>query len=91
MDEEDLRLPSGAADLSLVPDGLLVEELQRRSDVCIVAFLRHDRERSNENSFFYHGGSAAAIGLCEWFKANLLEAARASMVQPDSEVEEEEE
>ena len=59
-------------DLSLVSIEELVDELNKRTDANIFAYLQRTSDKLDDFRFFYHGGSFVSIGLCEALKGVLI-------------------
>jgi len=51
------------ADLSLVSIDELIDEVERRNDACIIAYIKTLDSKMEDAQFCYHGGKFTALGL----------------------------
>ena len=59
-------------DLSLVTMDELIAEINRRTDVSIIAYNQKLTNNVEQSRHFFHGGRFACVGLLEAFKYRLL-------------------
>lgn len=59
-------------DLSLISMDELIKEINKRTDVCVVAYVQKLSNNTEQSHFYFHGGRFAAIGLCEAMKCKIV-------------------
>jgi len=64
-------------DLALVPLDDILDELNKRYDACIFAYITSLNKKEEASRFSWHGGKFNCIGLTEALKEKVLDDLRA--------------